>query len=517
VAGDPSNAASLLRRNALANIAGRAVTALIWVAVTPYVLGKLGAERFGVWSLFFVVAGYAAALDLGMGSAVMRFVARGVARADRGAVRWSVTRSLWVSGALGVVWGVACIACRSAFLEGFHVPPFWQEEVRSSLLVFAATLFVFSFTQVFQGVLVGLQRMDLSNVYLMVGVVAHAAVLIIGLARGWGLVGAAWAALLGQMLVGLLAARSASLVMRGLPEGGERRPGSLRELLSFGGMVQATNAFGVGQLQASKVMLGLLGQLIWVTRFELGFRVASALWAVPTLVQGALIPAATHAMTVGGEERLREVYQWSCRWVFALGGWVLAGLWVVAPALFTLWLGAGHYDAARIAQLLAVAFAAALLAGPATALVRGAGWPGLETGMFGAALALTVILSLGMVPRWGPEGGAAAMAVGYAVPGAGLVVILHRRIGVATGRWLLRMVAPRLLVPAAIAAAVGALTAGWPIGQRRQALLTLLGQGAIFTALHLALLWRTGDHRALLSRAWRRGSGARLGGEATAP
>ena len=43
--------------DALANVAGRVVSILLWLVITPYALGRLGPERFGVWALFFVLSG----------------------------------------------------------------------------------------------------------------------------------------------------------------------------------------------------------------------------------------------------------------------------------------------------------------------------------------------------------------------------------------------------------------------------------------------------------------------------
>ena len=86
-----------LRRNAISVVLGRGASALMWVAVTPFTLARLGPERFGVWSLFFVFGGYAAALDLGMAGGIIRFVAVAAARGDRRAVRSVLMRSLAVS------------------------------------------------------------------------------------------------------------------------------------------------------------------------------------------------------------------------------------------------------------------------------------------------------------------------------------------------------------------------------------------------------------------------------------
>ena len=57
-------AAPGLRRNALANLAGRVVSAAVWIALTPWALARLGEERFGVWALLFALSGYVGLLDL---------------------------------------------------------------------------------------------------------------------------------------------------------------------------------------------------------------------------------------------------------------------------------------------------------------------------------------------------------------------------------------------------------------------------------------------------------------------
>src|SRR5262249_38929812 len=143
-----------------------------------------------------------------------------------------------------------------------------------------------------------------------------------------------------------------------------------RELIRFSGSVQATTAGAMGQLQTGKGGLGLLGKLTWVTEFELGFRVANAIWSLPTLVQGAAIPTSAHA-SVSGVSAVRDVYGWASRWVFALGGLLLAGLWLLAPAALTLWLGPGHDSSIVVARGLAIALAIATVSGPATAVARG--------------------------------------------------------------------------------------------------------------------------------------------------
>jgi O-antigen/teichoic acid export membrane protein len=216
------------------------------------------------------------------------------------------------------------------------------------------------------------------------------------------------------------------------------------------------------------------------------------------LIQGAVIPAAARASASGGDADVRGVYAWACRWIFALAGLMLAGLWLTAPALLTAWLGPGHDESAAIARSLAVMFACLILAGPATAIARGAGAPGLETATFGIALAVDVALSLVLVPRLGPQGAVLAMTLSIVVAGLWLVPTVHRRWGIATRPWLVATVAPRILIPAAVTAGLAVVGLGGSGDSRGTALRDLVVHGAAFLALAVALTWPTGDARQIL-------------------
>src|SRR5215471_20378385 len=54
---------------------GVAVQLLPGFVVTPYLIIKLGAERYGIWSTVFSLVGYYALVDLGFRSAAVRYAA----------------------------------------------------------------------------------------------------------------------------------------------------------------------------------------------------------------------------------------------------------------------------------------------------------------------------------------------------------------------------------------------------------------------------------------------------------
>lgn len=83
MASSPSHTASprLTRfaKNAGWNMATVLVNLVAGLLVSPYMIAKLGAEGFGIWSLIFSVIGYYALLDFGFRSAVINFTAQAVA------------------------------------------------------------------------------------------------------------------------------------------------------------------------------------------------------------------------------------------------------------------------------------------------------------------------------------------------------------------------------------------------------------------------------------------------------
>ena len=268
--------------------------------------------------------------------------------------------------------------------------------------------------------------------------------------------------------------------------------------MRVGGLVQATSVLATGWQHVGKIVLGTLGRLVWVTTFELGYRVALAVLSLPQLILGAVIPAAARASAAGGDVELRTVYDWSSRWIFALAGMVLSGLWLLAPSLIMLWVGPGHAESAAVARSAAVMFSCLILAGPATAVARGAGSPGLETITFAIAFGLDVLFSLLLAPRFGPQGAVWAMALSIVVAGAWIVTVVHRRYGIATLPWL-RGAAVRIAVPGAFAVALSlAGLSPAPTG-RGDALRHLLLAGAAFTLLSALVTWPSGDARALIA------------------
>jgi O-antigen/teichoic acid export membrane protein len=73
----------LLARNTLFNFIGQGIPLLVGLVTIPLIVHGLGAERFGLLSLTWVVLGYFTIFDLGLGRAATKYVADALARGNK--------------------------------------------------------------------------------------------------------------------------------------------------------------------------------------------------------------------------------------------------------------------------------------------------------------------------------------------------------------------------------------------------------------------------------------------------
>ena len=473
---------SPLRRNYAANLIGRVATALLWIAITPYVLHRLGAERFGVWALFFAVGGYLTTFDLGIGDTMIRFIAVERVSGDRRGLERTLGRGFRLALGLGVCWALLVILTRSWIAQAFHVPAAMRTETLGALLVFAIGVLFMLPVQVLTGSLRGFERLDLANICTILGVLAHVSALFLGLSAGGGLRAVAAAGVIGQAVTGMLAAILLRREMARVRGGAASAGPSWRDLLDFGAALQITNSLAIVQLQIGKIILGLLGNLTMVADYELAFRVASGVAGLPVLMLGAAVPTATRVWESEGGSALSSLFTSILRWLYTQSVVTLGALWILAPDLTRLWLGPGHERVAGMIRLWTIGYAVNLAWSLGAAIARGIGKPWIEVWSLAASVLVNAALALWAIPRFGTSGAVSALAISY-VAGFVTFVFLSRRSRLPFGPWMSRELVPRA---AASVATVGACA--WLLdAASRKVLLPPLGwaHGAIAGALFL--------------------------------
>ncbi len=174
--------------NVLMNWAATGVGLLVPFFLTPFVVRSLGAEAYGVWILSASTVSYLNLLDLGMRSAVIRFVSKAQAQGAARDVQDVVGAALWFRVMIALIVAVISIALAINFPRLFKIPATLYRSSQITVLLCALGVAVTLITGVFGAVLAAVHRFDRLSTIAMVQTVGRAAGVIFLLRTGHGLV-----------------------------------------------------------------------------------------------------------------------------------------------------------------------------------------------------------------------------------------------------------------------------------------------------------------------------------------
>jgi O-antigen/teichoic acid export membrane protein len=467
------------------------VAILAWLALTPALVRALGPEGFGVWSLFYALAGWMGSLDLGFSQVALRYGASARARADGAEAGEYATLAVLGYVALGIVWLGLVLLLRAPVLDMLRIHGSSRALAELAFLVSAPLFVLTGVTNTLSALLQAWDRFDLANsVTVTVSLVQVAALLVV--LRQGGEFAACLAALFAGWALALplglvLIARGAPGFRWSAPRAAVRR---IREALGFGMPLQFATGLGVMHQQLGKLLIVRLLSLAAVVPYELGLRVSGASGTFSQLLLLAMIPEASVLHAQGASERLNELYRRAGRFVTGVAATVTAALFASAPALFTAWLGHPAPDAALALRGLSLSAYSAMAGGVSLAIARGVGRTGLELEWSGVALVLHAALGAVLVPRLGLLGALVAIGVANLAAALWFALRLARSQDWPVSRALWEpFFVPVLAMAAGVAAGSGlalAIPAPWLALGVSAAVAGLLCLAVLLLARHLA-------------------------------
>ncbi len=453
----PGGRARQLTRNATSGGGRYGVAALLALAVTPYALGVLGDERFGVWALAGAVLVTLRLLDLGLKGALTRAVADAEGRDNRAAVGPALATSRVLSLVLAAAMVALAWLLRAPVVAILRVPEALRAEAAYVVVGTAVVAAIETTFAPFQATLDGVGRMDLTNAVDTAQRLLSGLGVFLVLSAGWGLQGLVWKNALTALLAGLA---YRALMRRRAPDLKLAPLGldwkEARALLAYGRHIQTVNLGALLIEPVSKVLLSRNVGLEAVTIFELATRVTSQIAGAFFALSAALFPATAEMRSAAGSAGDRAVmalYRPASRYLAWLVLPIFALLMALAGPFITAWLGPGYAEVSWAIRVLGAGWLVALLSTPAFLVAQAGGREGLST----AASLVTVGVALGaaltLVGPAGLGGVVVGVALGLAAGGVAILLLFARSFGIA--REAVAMIGWRVV----LAALLGALVA----------------------------------------------------------
>ena len=462
---------SLVRRNVIANVAGRGWTALLSLAVVPIYIHFLGIEAFGLIGFFLSLMAILSLLDLGLGTVLNRQFAQYSMQSGKAQEMHDLLRTLeTVYWLIGIAIGATTAALAPMIAASWLKPQQLSAEIVTQALTMMGLAIACQWPRaLYSGGLMGLQRQVALNVLSSItGTVNNlGGILVLWLVSPTLQAYVAWfmaISLVDTVLTRLLLGRS-------LPEASGRpafRWQALAEIWRFAAGMTGISVTSVIQTQLDKLILVKVLPLEAFGYYSLASRVAGGLSYLIGPVSAAFFPRFSQLLVADHKEELVRLYHRACQLVSVL---VLPPAIVIvlfSSELLLLWTQDPSIAAQShlVLSLLTIGSALNALASLPYAVQVASRWTMLSLTFNTGATLLQAPLIYIMSMKYGALGAATVWIVFNALYILIGLYFMHRRLlRGELSRWYLVDVGQPLLAAAAVGCAwkwlLPAPDAGW--------------------------------------------------------
>ncbi len=394
-------------------------------------LSRLGTTQFSLWALVAPLAAYGSLLNLGVGSALIKYVAEYRARGENDEASEVIATGLALYCALGAVAIVTGVILAPFVPSLLHVPASQHHTATVVTILAAVGVGVELPATTSFSVLQGLARYDLINVIASLAIVSIglciATVLLLG-----GNVIAVVASIIPLTFIWQVPAiwaihRTAPEIRFGFRGARLRRA---RHLTSFGSAMFGIQVSNVVNLQTDEFVIGAAIGVRHIAPYSVARRLATLPGQLAAQFVAVLLPVASQLQAEGDGGLLASVFVAGMRLSTGLYVAVGGGLIVFAHPFLAVWVGHGVARSADIVVLLTLAGLSQALLAPATQMLQGMSrHRPLVAFALGAGL-LNLALSIALVGPLGVAGVAGATLIATAVQALFVVPFALRVLGI---------------------------------------------------------------------------------------
>jgi O-antigen/teichoic acid export membrane protein len=433
-------------RSTASNVVGQLLIMCVWFGLTPFIVQELGAADYGLWMLVASIVAYGNLLDLGVGSAVTKYVAelRAVGRSEQASDL--IATALRMYCAIGILVIAATVPFALVFPHLFHIAPHQQSAARWVVLLTGVGLAVQLPAATAYAVLRGLQRFDLNNLISVTATLTQGLVTVLVLLLGGGVIGLAATVapltLLTQIPMQIVIRRIAPDLRFGWR--GARRA-LLPTVASFSAALVVINGGAVLKTKTDEIVIAGALPVAAVAPYSIARRVAE----LPTLLTyqfvRILFPLASELHGAGDHARIRTLYVASTRVTLALFVPIGSALMVLAQPFLVAWVGPQYAADARVTVILVAAAMLDIAIWQAACILQGTNAHRMLALFGGSAALLNLGLSIVLVRSIGVVGVALGTLIAAGLEVLVVVPFAMRRYRVRAVSMVRDALAPALL------------------------------------------------------------------------
>lgn len=398
---------------------------LIPFVYTPIMLRLLGQSEYGLYSLANSVVGYLSLLSFGLGSTIVRYVAK--YRAEGNKEQEEKVIGLFIAMysvlALFVLVGGWILSCNvePIFHRGLTETEIGKIAVLIRIMAFNTAI---SFPiSVFGSIVMAHEKYIYRQAVNILSTVAAPCCNLIALYLGFGSIGLSIVTTIIQFMMLPLNAFYCFKVLKIRPRFRGLPVQLIRELVQFSAFIFLGSVVDMLFWATDKVILGMLASTAVVAVYNIGTSFNTMMTNISTAFSGVLTPKVTVMITKdAAPEQLTELFIRVGRLQYLIIALALSGFIVFGREFIFLWAGPDYGEAYYIALVTLIPLSVPLIQNTGISIVVAQNKHQFRSMVYLVIAVFNVVSTYLMVPYWGAFGAAVCSGISYVI---GQIVIMN--------------------------------------------------------------------------------------------
>ncbi|HZQ70138.1 MAG TPA: oligosaccharide flippase family protein [Terriglobales bacterium] len=380
------------------------VNVLVGLFLSPFILHRLGDEAFGLWVLIFSVTGYYGLFDLGIRSSIIRYVSKYTAVDDHQQLNGLVNTALFSYSAVGLVC-LAITAVGAFYVDSiFKVPATFLGTARLLFLMVGTSVSLGFPLGVFGGILEGLQRFYLLNTTSLASTLCRAALIVVALRNGSGLLMVAFITVALPLLTGII---NGAIVLHLLPlkfGSSYVDRSSLRKIANYSGATFMIIVAGRLRFKTDAMVIGTFLSSAAITYFAIGSRLVDYATEVVSSLAQIFVPMSSQLEATGDMSQLRKLFIAGNRACALIIFPMAAVLVVLGKSVIEAWVGLKYVETSYPVLIILLVPSTLMLAQAASGRIlfgisrhKVWAWVVLAEGIANLVLSITLVRRFGII------------------------------------------------------------------------------------------------------------------------
>ena len=401
-------------RNVSTNLMGMFIQMAIAFTLSPFLVHTLGDERYGIWTIAVAFTGYMSLLDIGLSSAVSRYVSKYSSQQAELDVNSIISTAFVMLFLLGLT-----IVLVSPFMADFIVSAIKFDEslnnvVHFLIIIVSFDIGIFIVSGVFKGAFKGFQRFDLVNYIQIISAIYKAILWYLFLKSGYGLIAMGVIAITANFFsivaLYILLKKMYSKVSIEFKLVNKETASTVFNYSKFTFIAMLANQI---IYYSDAFIIGYFLSAAAVTYYSIPWTLAEYTKKICISISQTYVPAVSVIEATGDMAKVRELYISGTKYMMIVSNLFSMGVLILGGIFISLWMGPKYRELGE--AVLIILFINQYFLGPqqiSYSILQGLSKQKYYAYMSIVVSVLNLILSIILVKKWGIVG----VALGAAIP-----------------------------------------------------------------------------------------------------